>query len=136
MSKSVREAALDMRDKLDELGFESFLKTSGGKGYHVVVPLKPKADWAQVKGFAHDFAKAMEQAEPGALHRDAVQEGPRGPHLHRLSAQRPGRDRGRALFDAGPAGATVSMPLAWEEIEAGPLPNAFPIELQDPRSSD
>ena len=56
----------------------NFVKTSGGKGYHVVVPLKPSADWTKVKGFAHDFAKALAQAEPGPLHRDAVEEGAQG----------------------------------------------------------
>jgi bifunctional non-homologous end joining protein LigD len=38
---------------LDELGLKSFLKTSGGKGIHIVVPLKPKADWDSVKDFSH-----------------------------------------------------------------------------------
>ena len=42
----------------------TFVKTSGGKGFHVVVPLKPTADWEEVKTFAHDFAHAMEQAAP------------------------------------------------------------------------
>ena len=51
-------------DRLDELGLPNFVKTSGGKGFHVVVPLKPKADWDEVKTFAHDFARAMEQSAP------------------------------------------------------------------------
>jgi bifunctional non-homologous end joining protein LigD len=63
--KDVRAATLDVKDRLDALGLPSFVKTSGGKGFHVVVPLKPKADWDKVKTFAHDFARAMEQADPG-----------------------------------------------------------------------
>ena len=61
----VRAATLDVKDRLDALDLPSFVKTSGGKGFHVVVPLKPKADWDTVKTFAHDFARAMEQADPG-----------------------------------------------------------------------
>jgi bifunctional non-homologous end joining protein LigD len=62
--EKVREAAFDIRDKLEELSLPTFVKTSGGKGYHVVVPLKPAAKWGEVKGFANDFARAMQQAEP------------------------------------------------------------------------
>ncbi len=63
--EDVRAATLDVKQRLDGLGLPSFVKTSGGKGFHVVVPLKPKADWATVKTFSHDFAKAMEQSDPG-----------------------------------------------------------------------
>ncbi|MEW9806064.1 DNA ligase D [Mesorhizobium sp. ZMM04-5] len=63
--EDVRAAALDVIDRLDALGLPSFVKTSGGKGFHVVVPLKPSADWSTVKTFTHDFARAMEQADPG-----------------------------------------------------------------------
>lgn len=61
---AVRAATADVHKRLEELGLPALLKTSGGKGFHIVVPLKPKADWAEVKGFAHDFARAMEQASP------------------------------------------------------------------------
>jgi bifunctional non-homologous end joining protein LigD len=60
----VRAATLDVQGRLDQIGLPTFVKTSGGKGFHVVVPLQPNADWDRVKGFAHDFARAMEQAEP------------------------------------------------------------------------
>lgn len=63
--EDVRSATLDVKDRLDALGLPSFVKTSGGKGFHVVVPLRPMADWEAVKTFSHDFARAMEQADPG-----------------------------------------------------------------------
>jgi bifunctional non-homologous end joining protein LigD len=63
--EDVRAATLDVKDRLDALGLPSFVKTSGGKGFHVVVPLKPAADWGTVKTFAHDFARAMEQSDAG-----------------------------------------------------------------------
>ncbi|MDH0747826.1 DNA ligase D [Pseudomonas sp. GD03842] len=44
---------------LDELGLQSFLKTSGGKGIHIVVPLTPKAEWDAVKSFSHAIVKHM-----------------------------------------------------------------------------
>lgn len=63
--EDVRAATLDVKDRLDQLGLPAFVKTTGGKGFHVVVPLKPKEDWDTVKTFAHDFAKAMQQSDPG-----------------------------------------------------------------------
>ena len=51
--KAMVEATKLTQTVLDELGLTSFLKTSGGKGIHIVVPLKPKADWSAVKDFSH-----------------------------------------------------------------------------------
>jgi bifunctional non-homologous end joining protein LigD len=62
--EAVRAATLDVQSRLEELGLPTLLKTSGGKGFHVVVPMKPKANWDEVKDFAHDFARAMEQTDP------------------------------------------------------------------------
>ena len=55
----VVEAALEMRDRLAKLGLESFLKTTGGKGLHVVAPIKPEHEWPLVKEFARAVAAAM-----------------------------------------------------------------------------
>lgn len=120
----VRGAALTARRHLDELGFESLLKVSGGKGFHVVVPLKPQAGWDRVRTFARDFAKAMEQAEP-RLYTAALSK-----------KARPGRifvdylRNGRGATAIAPystrarPGATLAMPVAWGDI--GTLtPDAF-----------
>ena len=50
----LRAAALGLRDLLHELGLPSWVKTSGSKGFHIVVPLDGKADMGEVSGFAHD----------------------------------------------------------------------------------
>src|SRR5690606_42111703 len=57
--EQVIEAALEVRERFKEFGLESFVKTSGGKGLHVVAPLKPKAGWDEVKAFAKALADAM-----------------------------------------------------------------------------
>jgi bifunctional non-homologous end joining protein LigD len=54
----VVEAALEMRTRLDGLGLESFLKTTGGKGLHVVAPIEPEHEWPLVKQFARAVANA------------------------------------------------------------------------------
>lgn len=61
---AIKAAARDVRDRLKEIGLESFVRLSGGKGIHVVVPLTPKADWAQAKDFCESFAQAMAEHAP------------------------------------------------------------------------
>jgi bifunctional non-homologous end joining protein LigD len=60
----IKAAAKDVRERLQQVGLESFPKLSGGKGVHVVVPLKPRADWEQVRNFCEAFADAMEGEAP------------------------------------------------------------------------
>ena len=62
--KSMVEATQMTQAVLDELGLRSFLKTSGGKGIHVVVPLTPKADWDTVKAFSHAIVRHMAKLVP------------------------------------------------------------------------
>ena len=59
------DAANEVRERLRAMGLESFVKTTGGKGLHVVVPLTPKADWDTVKAFAQGLAEAMANDTPG-----------------------------------------------------------------------
>ena len=53
-----------MRARLQGLGLESFLKTTGGKGLHIVAPILPELDFAQLKDTAHHFVLGMERANP------------------------------------------------------------------------
>jgi bifunctional non-homologous end joining protein LigD len=62
--KSMVEATQLTQTVLDELGLKSFLKTSGGKGIHLVVPLTPKADWDAVKDFSHAIVKHIAKLLP------------------------------------------------------------------------
>lgn len=124
---AVRAAALSVRERLGELKLPAFVKTTGGKGFHVVAPLKPEADWETVKGFSHDFARAMEQAEPerftatlskkarvGRIFIDYLRNG-RG-----STAVAPWSSRAKDK-------ATVSVPVSWKEVEDGVAPDAFTI---------
>jgi bifunctional non-homologous end joining protein LigD len=63
----VQEAALLMRALLDELGLKGWLKTSGGKGLHVVVPMAPKLDYDTVKDFSQAVVQHLAQHDPVAL---------------------------------------------------------------------
>ena len=56
--------AIEVRERFTALGMTSFVKTSGGKGLHVVAPLRPKADWPTVKAFSKTMAQAMSADSP------------------------------------------------------------------------
>jgi bifunctional non-homologous end joining protein LigD len=62
---AVKAAALDVRAKLKLLKLDSFLKATGGKGLHVVVPFQKGPSWKEAKGFARSFAEAMVREKPG-----------------------------------------------------------------------
>ena len=57
-------AARDIRARLSAMGLESFVRLSGGKGLHVVLPMRPGADWTQAKAFCESFADAMVEQAP------------------------------------------------------------------------
>ncbi|MFC5421616.1 DNA ligase D [Bosea eneae] len=121
----VREAALTVRERLDELGFESFLKTSGGKGFHVVLPLRPKADWDEVKGFARDFAKAMEQAEPKLYTATLSKKARKGRIFIDYLRNGRGSTAIAPFSTRARPGAAVAMPVAWELLEKDLAPDAY-----------
>lgn len=60
----VKKAAQDLKTHLADIGLTSWPMLSGGKGVHVIVPLKPDADWPAVRSFAERFARALSAAEP------------------------------------------------------------------------
>ncbi|KQZ32189.1 DNA ligase [Mesorhizobium sp. Root552] len=121
----VRQAALDIRGRLEDLSLPTFVKTSGGKGYHVMVPLKPAAKWDQVKGFAHDFARAMEQAEPDRFTATLSKKARTGKIFIDYLRNGRGSTTVAPYSSRARKGATISMPVTWAEIEAGLAPNAF-----------
>lgn len=62
--EEVKKAAFEIKKRLKEQGLESFLKCTGGKGLHIVVPLIPKADWEEVKTWAAEFSRQMVKDVP------------------------------------------------------------------------
>jgi bifunctional non-homologous end joining protein LigD len=118
-------AAHELRGVLDGMGLAGFVKTTGGKGLHVVVPVDRRHEWSRVKAFAKEVAEAMAADAPAR-------------YLTRISkAER----RGRIFIDylrndptstavapystRARAGAPVATPLAWEELSARLDPAAF-----------
>jgi bifunctional non-homologous end joining protein LigD len=121
--------ALWLRAVFDELGLQSFAKTSGSKGLQICVPLNTVTTYEQTKAFAHSLAEKMEQEHPE----------------HIVSRMQKGLRKGKVLIDwsqndehkttvnvyslrAKPQ-PTVSTPVTWQEVESTVVEGAAPLEF-------
>src|SRR6185295_3809680 len=125
----LRKAALSIRGVLDELGLPSWVKTSGSKGFHIIVPLDGKSNMGEVASFAHAVGTLVVRRDPENLTQEFLKV-----------------DRGRRiLVDTGRndwsathasvysvrarSGAHVSAPCTWEELEGGKVgPRTFTMK--------
>jgi len=133
---AVRRAALALRDLLEELTLPSWIKTSGSKGFHIVVPIDGKTPIGEVAHFANVVGRVFAERDPEHL------------TLEFSKADRSGRiyvDTGRNGYSAtfaaaytvrARAGAPVSAPCTWDEIERGVVdPKTFSLRTMPDRVS-
>ncbi len=113
----VRQGVKDIKSLLDQLSLNSYLKISGGKGYHVVVPFKPFVEWNTFHDFARRIAEAMEQKWPDR-YTSNVRKNKRTNKIF-IDWIR----NGRGATSIAPysirarKGARVSMPITWKELD-------------------
>ncbi|MDB5960661.1 MAG: ligD [Massilia sp.] len=115
--KTMQEAGQLMKAFLDELGLASFVKTSGGKGLHVVVPIKPQYGWDDVKAFSQEIVSHMAITLPD---RFAFKSGPKN-RVGKIFIDYLRNGRGATTAAAWSArtrpGLGISVPISWEELE-------------------
>lgn len=123
----VKRAATDIRKLLAQLELESFLRVSGGKGLHVVVPLNPGCDWDLTKRFAHGFADALAHSEPDRFLAVAT----KSRRNRRIFVDYLRNGRGATAIASysmrARPDAPVAMPLAWSEIGKLKKASAFTV---------
>ena len=112
----VVDAARLVRKRLRGIGLTSYVRTSGGKGLHVVVPLKPACPWPQVKDFAHAFAESMAASEPLAYVATATKKFRKGRIFIDYLRNGRGATSVASFSLRARDGAPVAMPLRWEEL--------------------
>lgn len=131
---NLRDAALEVRERLKKVGLESFVKVTGGKGLHIVAPVAPQHDWPAVKAFAHAFVLKMEAENP-RLYLTKMTKAARKEKIY-LDYLR--NERGAtAVAPYSPrarAGITASVPLAWSELKASSLPQFRVVDFSSWKS--
>jgi bifunctional non-homologous end joining protein LigD len=120
-------AAFLLRDRLMELGLRSFVKTTGGKGLHIAVPLRPKADWDGVKEFSRAVAESIVRESP----RDFIATMSKAKRKGKIFIDYLRNGRGATSVSAystrARAACPVSTPLSWEELSGKVRADSFNI---------
>jgi bifunctional non-homologous end joining protein LigD len=125
---NVIEAACEVRRRLQDLGIESYVKTSGGKGLHVVSPLEPSGDWDELKSFAHSIALAMERDEPSKYLSTMAKKARGGKVFVDYLRNGRGATAVAAYSTRARPDAPVSTPVSWDELGHAVTPARFTVE--------
>ena len=125
--EAVRSAAFQFRDILKQMGLGTFPMLTGGKGVHVIAPLVPRAEWPEVKDFAHRLASAVAQMDPDRFTAAL----PKAQRKGRIFVDYLRNQRGATAVMPYSArareGAPVAAPISWKEMETIDKPSHFRI---------
>jgi len=110
------EAALRVRAILEQLDLASFVKTTGSKGLHVVVPLDPKASWNDTIAFSRDIARALARSEPNRYSADLAKAGREDKIFIDYLRNRRGATSISIYSTRARPRASVSVPVAWDAL--------------------
>ncbi len=123
----VVEGARAIRELLEALDLESFTKTTGGKGLHVVVPLVPRQDWTMLKDFSRAFALELVRQSP----REYTATLSKSQRADKIFVDYLRNSRGATAVAAystrARGGAPVSTPVSWSELGAGLRSDRFTV---------
>jgi bifunctional non-homologous end joining protein LigD len=125
--KRLREATELTRRLLDGLGLKCFLKTTGGKGLHVVAPIERRHDWDEVKAFAQHIAAVLARAEPGLFTANIAKARRTGRIFVDYLRNAETASAVCAYSARARAGATVSVPVHWDELDSDDLRARFDV---------
>ncbi|HZC42548.1 MAG TPA: DNA ligase D, partial [Acidobacteriaceae bacterium] len=129
--KTLAESAKEVRSRLKDCKLESFLKTTGGKGLHIVAPIRPEHEWAVVKEFAHEIANRM-AAENKALYLTKMTKADRKDKIF-IDYLR--NDRGAtSVAPFSPRarhGAPVAVTMDWKELNAAKPPRFLVADFSE-----
>jgi bifunctional non-homologous end joining protein LigD len=127
--EDVKSAAVDIRKKLADIGLASFAMLSGGKGVHVVVPLRPGHSWEAHKDFSKRFAEALSMAEPDRF----IATMSKAKRVGKIFVDYLRNQRGATAVLPYSArarpGAPVAVPIAWGELSG--FDSAHPFSIGD-----
>ncbi|MDB5538342.1 MAG: ATP-dependent ligase [Devosia sp.] len=132
--KIVRQAALEIRDILGEWGLESFPMVTGGKGVHVIAPLKPVTEWPMVKLFCRTFAQRLEENAPGRFTSNIRKVERKGRMFVDYLRNERGATAIAPFSTRSRPGAPCAVPIGWDEVETITAANQFSLKAAAARA--
>jgi bifunctional non-homologous end joining protein LigD len=123
----VVDGAKRVRDVLEMLELTSFVKTTGGKGLHVVVPLTPTATWEDTLEFSRVLAQALARYEPARFSAGLAKAARTNKIFVDYLRNRRGATSVSVFSSRAQPSATVSVPLTWQELGFGTRDDAFHV---------
>ncbi|MCB4809818.1 DNA ligase D [Methylovorus menthalis] len=124
---TVVESAQLVRALLQALGLESFAKTTGGKGIHVVIPIVPEHSWKTIKAFSKATAQYLEKQLPDRFTANMSKEKRTGKVFIDYLRNAPGATAIAAYSSRAKPTATVSVPISWDELNMGIRSDTFTV---------
>ncbi len=129
--KTLAASAQEVRKRWKALGLKSFVKTTGGKGLHVVVPVRPEHEWPAVKQFTHDFVLSMEKDYPKLF----LTKMTKAARVGKIFLDYLRNDRGATavapLSPRARPGLPVAMPLKWSALDEKQPPRFLVSDIQE-----
>jgi bifunctional non-homologous end joining protein LigD len=129
--ETLTASAMEIRKRLKALGLKSFVKSTGGKGLHVVTPIRPEHPWPVVKQFAHEFVLGLEKEAPQLFLTKMTKAARVGKiYLDYLRNER-GATAVAAFSPRARAGLPVAIPLDWNELSAAAPPRLLVADFAE-----
>jgi bifunctional non-homologous end joining protein LigD len=124
---NVVAGARELRERLEAAGLTTFLRTSGGKGLHIVVPLSRRNSWEEFKAFAKSVADAMTRDAPSQYIATMSKAKRRGKLFIDYLRNQRGATAIASYSTRRRRGAPVATPIGWEELTARTRPDMYTI---------
>lgn len=131
----VRSAAMDLRDRLADLGLETFPMVTGGKGIHVIAPITRRHAWPAVKAFAAGFAKQLARDEPERFTATLAKKARKGKLFIDYLRNERGSTAIAPFSTRAREGAPVAVPVSWNEVAVLDKANGFSLEAAAERAA-
>jgi bifunctional non-homologous end joining protein LigD len=126
--RKIVDAAQHVREFLEELGLVAFLKTTGGKGLHLVLPIQRRHSWDEVKEFTQAIARHMAAESPKLYVATSSKQARKGKIYIDYLRNARGATAVAAYSTRARPGAPVSTPLAWDELSPAIAPDHFRVD--------
>jgi bifunctional non-homologous end joining protein LigD len=130
---AVADAARLLKARLEELGLRSFLKTTGGKGLHIVVPFRPGAPWDEAFDFTRGISEQIERAHPRRFTTEIPKAARKGKILIDYLRNNRGNTAVAPFSTRAKPQAPLSVPIAWEELAESLRPDQYTLANIDER---